>query len=281
MKRPVLTILILCILAHPCFAGVSAKKEVKKGNLLYNKGEFGEALNQYQDALVTEPDSDIVNFNLGTALYKTEDYRGAIGHFEKSLVSEYQLLEQMASYNIGNAKYKYGIGKEESDLQGAVNLLRQSLHHYEQALELDGDDEDARYNYEFVEEELKRMEEKLEKEKEQQRQGQEEKKQGEGEKGEAQQQQITQQERGKKEQGGGEGKEEEAREEQIERSGAQEEQGEEQTFQQAGASQERTEGMSEKEALMILESYRREEEPKGLYREKIQTHGLSEVLKDW
>lgn len=276
IKLSILALLILCMLAHPCFAGVSAKKGVRKGNLLYNKGEFEEALKQYRDALLDKPDSDVVNFNMGAALYKIEDYRGAIGHFERSLVSEDQSLEQMASYNIGNAEYKYGIGKEESDLQGAVNLLRQSLHHYELALGLDSDDEDARYNYEFVKEELKRLEAKLEKQEQQEKQGQEEKREGEEEKAEAQQQQAEQQEVGAEEQ--------QQAEQQATAAGKQqagEGEEEKQAYQQAAESEEQTEEMLEEEAVMILEGYRQEEEPKGLYKEKMQTRGLPEVLKDW
>lgn len=295
MKNILCALVILCLSATPCLAGMHTKKEVKNGNLLYNKGRFEEALKQYEEALAGSPDSDIVNFNLGAALYKTEDYERAIGHFEKSLLSEDESLEQMANYNIGNAKYKYGITKEGMGLPMAVGLLKQSLHHFEHSLELGPDDEDAEYNYEFVKKELEHLEKKLEQE-QQESKSQEEKKEDESEEQDAQQQQEQQgqqQEEEEKEKqssveqkhsGEKEADKEEAREEQqSETRGPQEEKEgkEEQTHQQMPESQEPTDGMPEEEALIILDSYRQEEEPKGLYKEKIPLQGMPEVLKDW
>ncbi len=122
MKRIILLLVLFCLFSSPCSAG-KAEKEVKEGNRLYKKGKFSEALTSYEQALLDEPDSDIVNYDLGTALYKSEDYKRALEHFQRSLVSEDEALEQKASYNVGNAKYKYGIGQEDTDLAGAIGLL--------------------------------------------------------------------------------------------------------------------------------------------------------------
>ena len=54
-----------------------------------------------------------------------------------------------------------------------------------------------------------------------------------------------------------------------------------QADQQAGQGQEQAKGISEEQALMLLESYHQEEEPKGLYKEKIQKGKMPETLKDW
>ncbi len=162
----IMTLLILC--APVSFAAPNAKKAVKEGNLLYNKAKYEDALKSYEDALMAKPDSDVVNFDIGTALYKTGGYEAAITHFEKALTTDDKLLEEKAGYNAGNAKYKFGISKEEKDLPKAVDLLKQSLRHYENALKIDSKDEDAKYNYEFVKKELERLETKLKKQKEQQ-----------------------------------------------------------------------------------------------------------------
>ena len=48
-----------------------------------------------------------------------------------------------------------------------------------------------------------------------------------------------------------------------------------------GQTQEMTGEMSQEEALMLLEGYRQEEEPQGLYQEKIPAGQLPEAEKDW
>jgi len=61
-----------------CFAAGIAEKKVKEANRLYQKGKLDEALQRYNDASIAMPDSDIINFNTGVALYKKEDYQKAI-----------------------------------------------------------------------------------------------------------------------------------------------------------------------------------------------------------
>lgn len=291
MKRLFLVLSVLpifCLCEYLCLAAVQAKKEVKRGNLLYNKGQFAEALKKYEEALLDVPESDIVNFNLGAALYKIEDYQAAIGHFEKSLVSEQESLEQKASYNIGNAKYKFGAGFEETDLLKAIGLLKESLRHYECALELVPEDEDTKYNYEFVKKELERLQQKLEKQQQEQKQQRQQEKGESEEKKEQrkmtrmQEEQKEQQEREteqKQSQQPGQGKEEKEQAESV--SPEQQRETEEGQASRQSTQADESEEMSEQEALMLLENYNQEEEPKGLYKEKMPTADLTDVLKDW
>ena len=287
--------LILFLFPAVCLAGSTAKKEVKRGNLLYNKGEFEEALKKYKQAIADSPDSDIVNFDLGAALYKTQSYQAAAGHFEKSLLTEDQSLEQKASYNTGNAEYKYGISKEDTDLAEAVNLLKQSLHHYQRAIELDPEDKDAKHNYEFVKKELERLQKKLKQQQQKQQEQQKQQQQKEEKEKEKRQESKSEKDQQKEEEKKEREKEGEksSQQEQDEREQKKEEKPEqpepkkdEQPEQQKKEKKQRAgvepEGeMSENEASTLLENYRREEEPKGLYKEKIPTGGMPEVLKDW
>ena len=288
MKQLILLTLILFLFVSPSLAGPQAKNEVKRGNSLYNKGSFEEALEKYEQALLDSPDSDIVNFNLGNALYKVKDYKKAATHYEKSLVSDDQSLEQKASYNLGNAKYKNGVSKEDTDLQGAVNLLEQSLRHYEFAIKFGPDDKDAKYNYEFVKKELERLKEKLKKQ-QQQKQSQQEKKDSDKQEKEDKQQQPQQkkpkQEEPQEKEDQQQQKDRQSEEDEEESSKGdktQQDKGEdERDLQQGRSPKQSKDEMSEKEAEMLLDSYRHEEEPRGLYKEKIQVQGLPEVLKDW
>ena len=159
MRYFILTMCLIFFTARPCIAGNNAKRWVKDGNILYNKGEYEKALRQYEEALVDSPDSDIVNYDIGAALYKNENYEAAVNHFEKSLLSDDEELGQKASYNLGNAEYRVAVEKESESLEEAIRLVKQSLRHYERALEMEPDDEDAKHNYEFVKKELERREE--------------------------------------------------------------------------------------------------------------------------
>lgn len=278
MKRVFCVISIYLLLALPCYAGISAKREVKKGNLLYNKGKFDESLKRYEKAFRGAPDSEIVNFDLGAALYKLKDYEGALEHFKRSLVTDEPSLQQKANYNLGSAEYKSGISKEDSDLPWAVALLQEALRHYEKAIMLDIDDEDAKYNYEFVKEELKRLREKLKQQQEQQKQQQEkEEKESQGEKEESQQQQKQQEQQQQQAQ-----EQSQQEKERLKEKGAQQQAEEEEKEPgEEGSSEYPIEKMSEKEAIMLLESYSQEEEPRGLYKERIELPAAGEVIKDW
>jgi len=326
MRRFILGVLILFFLADIAYAVRPPKEEVKEGNILYNKGEFEEALKEYEKAFLNSPDSDIVNFNIGTALYKTEDYKASVNHFEKVLVSKDKSLEEMASYNLGNAKYKYGIGQEETNIQNAIGLLKESLRHYEYALELDPKDEDAEYNYGFVKKELERLlekqkKERQEKEKEKDKEkgqekdeSREEKDQSKEGKGQSQEQEKDREKEGKADRekesqktGHSEQDEEEKKEQDEEERGGQDKQEDDKREQdereqdsqgrraepgkreqekpdkrpEAGAEEEPAEGMPEEEARSLLDNYGQEEEPKGLYKEKMPIQKIPPVIKDW
>lgn len=282
MRNLFLAILMLSFLAQPCLAS-QLKREVKKGNMLYKKAEYDKALDQYEEALIEAPDSDVVNFNIGTALYKTGDYEAAITHFQKSLVSEDKSLEQKAHYNLGNTKFQYGLNMEDQSLPAAVDLLEQSHRHYERALELYPDDKDAKYNYEVAERELERLKEKLKKQKmpswqqNEDNTGKEDKYQEQDNKEEKAEKQAEVDEALKEP----EGEREEEEEWEKEAGSGEEEKSEGENESEQPASRGQAGDISEKEARMILENYREEDEPKGLYTEKLPKGRPQKVLKDW
>ena len=121
----------------------SVAGQVKQGNEFYQSGNYDQSAQKYSEALAKEPESDVVNFNLGTALYKKGEYEKAITHLQQSLLSEDKSLQQKAHYNLGNGLYKNGIARENEDINFAIGSLEQSLKQYEQSMSLDAKDEDA------------------------------------------------------------------------------------------------------------------------------------------
>ena len=53
----------------------SPARDVRQGNALYEKGDYDASLKEYQEALDKDPESDVINFDAGTAYYKKEEYK--------------------------------------------------------------------------------------------------------------------------------------------------------------------------------------------------------------
>ncbi len=312
MRRILCIIIFVAVLFYgmPSILAASIIKDVGEGNRLYKDEKYDEALRKYNEAQAESPDSDIVNFNVGTTLYRKEDYQKAVDSLTKSLVTKDSQLESMANYNIGNSRVRQGSAKENTDSSRAINLYKEALNYYKRAIDLDEKDEDAKFNYEFVEKKIKEL---MEKQQQQQQQQQSEKQDKEKQKQEEEKQKKEQQEdqkekekqeqkekeRKQKEQ---EQKEKEQREQEQKEKEKQEQeqkkeqpqpssgqtpqgtpQGKEEDFEGEGEAEEMLAElgeMSEEEARMLLESYQQEEEAKDIEAKKKKA-SYPRALRDW
>lgn len=156
--------LLFVIFSNSSWAA-SKRSEVKKGNDYYSKGNYDQSIEKYKEALKKDPESDIINFNLGTALYKKEEFKEAEERLAKSLLSEDKKLKQKAFYNLGNSFYKSGIAEEARHIDQAVSDVTESVKHLESAVGLNAEDQEAKDNYTFVQKELERLKKKQEEQK--------------------------------------------------------------------------------------------------------------------
>jgi len=291
MKKAILILLFILITAYPCFAKENARREVKRGNALYDEGKFKESLNHYEKASSVKPNSGIVNYNIGTASYKLNDYERAAISFNRALVEEEDGLSQQTSYNLANSEYKLGISKENSNLDEAIGLLTKSLRHYEKALELDKEDKDAIFNYEYVKRELERLQKK---EQQQNQDKQKDNSRGRNARESAESSASGQQKQGDKQEKEQQDKQEEQKKQQQEQQESQDKEPQQQKPQQRepqdgsrgrnvrGSTGSTASGeMSDKQASMLLNNYHHDEEPKGLYKQRIRTSSMPDVDKDW
>jgi len=145
----------------------SVAKNVSNANTAFKERDYAQSIKGYSDALKQAPDSDIVNFNLGTAYYKSGEYGSSIKNLEQSLLTEDEILKKKSLYNLGNAYYKSGISHEKDNLDLAINNLEKSLDYYDNSIKL-GTDEDASFNKNFVEKELERLKQKKKQEEQKQ-----------------------------------------------------------------------------------------------------------------
>lgn len=130
----------------------------------YSSGNYDQALQGFVDNQVERPDDLDVLFNVASAHYQMKNYDEAKKGFAQIALNGDPPRRAQALYNLGNCAYRQG------DLQQAVDL-------YKQALDLDPDDQDSKFNLEFVRDEIRRRHEEAQKrQKEQSGQQQDQKK---------------------------------------------------------------------------------------------------------
>ncbi|WP_425153033.1 tetratricopeptide repeat protein [Candidatus Palauibacter sp.] len=124
--------------------GQAGRGETREGNRLYEEGRFAEAHEKYLEALLEAPDSPIIRFNDGNALYLGENYDSALESFRAAVESGDPQLAAAAWYNLGNTLYRQG-------------ALPESLEAFKQALRADAADIDAKHNLERVLEQMQQQ----------------------------------------------------------------------------------------------------------------------------
>jgi len=259
------------------------------GNIFYEQGDYIASEKKYKEALEANSESDIVNFNLGTVLYKKGQYQEAIDHFQKVFLSEDDQLKHKAYYNSGNALYKIGMAEEKEGITAlAIPPVELSIKQYERALEIDENDEDTKHNYAFVQQELIRLQEKQQQEQKQEGQGQD------SEKSQGQQQQQDQQSQNDQSQDGQQQQESDGQENTQGQQGEQQDsdQGQDQenaqgseeednSQQKSGGQAQSASKLTPREAQRLLEGYQQTEEPQHLLNMQPKVNYSTPVFKDW
>ena len=170
MIRWMVGLLIVSCLAPVAVADEpDPRKAVADANRAFAAGEYEAALSGYGQAEVSMPESPEVAYNQAVAHYKLGDYIAARNYFNRALATRDPGLEAHAKYNLGNVAYASALEKMSS-LQEAIDLLKQSIGHYRDALELAPQDEDAQANIQMAQLLIKDLLDKLKQQQEQQQQ---------------------------------------------------------------------------------------------------------------
>lgn len=278
-----LIIIFLLVLAHDAFA-FFLPRGLKEGNASYQKGEYEKAVEKYKEALKGQPNSDIINFNLGTGLYKSGRYDEAIESLQRSLLTDKESLKTKTTYNLGNSYYKSGIAKEKTNIQAAINSLENSLDYFEKTLTADKKDEDAQYNYEFVKKELERLKKKQQQQQKQQQEKQQQQPQQDKSSAQDQGSRDQQQDQSQSQEPQQKESQEEAKPKENSGGGEQKEQGQPKAQNQPEDNRQQKvqpRSLSEEEAQRLLREYQQREEPQGLLNTQPSRPQEQPVLKDW
>lgn len=177
-------LLFLVLVTIPgLLVGQRGRAEVREGNRLYEEGRFDEAHQRYLEALREDPNSPIIRFNEGNALYQTEEFQRALDAYRLAAETGDERLKAQAWYNLGNVLYR----QQE---------LGESIEAYKESLRLDPDDSDAKHNLELALQQLQQQqqqEQEQDQQNEQQNQDQQDQQQQQEEQDEQEDQEQQQQ----------------------------------------------------------------------------------------
>ena len=133
----------------------SALASANKAQRDFEKGEFDKAREEYDRLLTSRPEDPRLQYNSGSSAYAGKDYAKAAQRFEAALSATDKVLQQHAYYNLGNTEYR--LGENESDPKQKQEQWEQSLQHFEKALNLEPNDQDAKHNLELVRQQLEEL----------------------------------------------------------------------------------------------------------------------------
>jgi tetratricopeptide (TPR) repeat protein len=119
------------------------------GDAAFRAGDYERAAQEYRSALVREPQSAVLHYNLGVTLLRLGRYEEGRRHLERSNTTEDPSLRQSSLYNSGNSAL-YPVLRDPTGPPREASL-RTAIQEYRQALLLDSGDADAKWNLELAE----------------------------------------------------------------------------------------------------------------------------------
>jgi Ca-activated chloride channel family protein len=216
------TLLFLAVLVTSSACAPAVVRHNESGNERFEESAYEDAIGEYRLAQVDEPDLAEPYYNAANAYNRMSQVDAALAQTDQALKTADPELAAQAWYNLGNAFFD-------------AEQWPQAIEAYKEALRLQPDDLDAKHNLELV---LRKLEEQ------QQQQQQEDQQQEQDQQSNNEQQEQQKQ----NEQAGSTPTPEEG----AESSTGQEEQ--QATPQPSGEPQEEIEGMTEEQAIQLLQA---------------------------
>jgi Ca-activated chloride channel family protein len=141
------------------FAGSGeAADKVREGMANFRHGDFKAAAEAFSAADDALPNELKIAFDRGCAYAAGGEYDKAVEQFQKAAAASDHKLAGLANYNLGGvavARAKTKLGDKPEEAEGdaraaALESLIQAARHYRDALSMDGENSDARYNLETL-----------------------------------------------------------------------------------------------------------------------------------
>jgi hypothetical protein len=142
--------LLILVLLQTALAD-SARISTSQGNQLYGQGNFGEAIGQYDQALIYRPEALEPKFNKANSYYRLDDLEKAINLYrEVAAESKDMKLVAKAKYNLGNCSFQKGSKQRDSNLQKAIEEMETAIGHWRAVLDIEPENEKAAKNIEVA-----------------------------------------------------------------------------------------------------------------------------------
>jgi len=150
--KPIFVLVILTLSLVMAACSPSAEKLNKEGNSAYAKQAYEEALSAYQFAQIESPELAEPYYNAANSLYRQGMYAEALEQLSQALnFAKEESLAENSFYNLGNSSF-------------STQEWENAIEAYKEALLLNPDDLDAKYNLELA---LQQQEQKEEQEQDQ------------------------------------------------------------------------------------------------------------------
>ena len=145
--KPIFVLVILTLSLVVAACSPSAEKLNKEGNSAYAKQAYEEALSAYQFAQIESPELAEPYYNAANSLYRQGMYAEALEQLSQALsYAKEETLAENSFYNLGNSSF-------------STQEWENAIEAYKEALLLNPDDLDAKYNLELALQQQEQQEE--------------------------------------------------------------------------------------------------------------------------
>lgn len=167
-----ISLIMLCLgaIATPMSAQTATYRLMHQGNALFRAGQYDRAEKYYLLVLKSQPHNSRAHFNLADT-YLAKGNPGAADSLY-NIVTQSEKNKQVRSMAWHNRGYICQTAALH-DAQKQQQLLRQAIEHYKQALRLNPNDNDTRYNLALCQRQLKKGNSQSQQQQQEQQQKQE------------------------------------------------------------------------------------------------------------
>jgi Ca-activated chloride channel family protein len=142
---------------------------VERGNKLYKQGNFNDAINSYDQALLDAPGALEPKFNQANSYYRLDDLAKAMDLYRQvAAESKDMKVVTRAKYNLGNSYFQQGSKQKDSNLQKAIDDLKTAIGSWRGVLDIEPENKKAAKNIEVARLLIKDLLDQLKKQQQQQ-----------------------------------------------------------------------------------------------------------------
>ena len=148
--KTVFHLLLVLVIVQAAFAD-SARVSTSQGNKLYRQGNFNEAINSYDQALLETPGALEPKFNQANSYYKLDDLGKAMDLYRQVAAEGKDMkFVAKAKYNLGNSYFQQGSKQKDSNLQKAIDDLKTAIGSWRGVLDIEPENKKAAKNIEVA-----------------------------------------------------------------------------------------------------------------------------------